>query len=96
MNLKNKNVVVTGKFVGIDRNEVKLFLEENGAVYKPSVSTKVDILIVGHVQIDLLKSDSRTKKMKMAADLIEEGKNIEFIFEEKFLSLFNEWKGENK
>lgn len=93
MYLENKNVAVTGKFIGIDRNEIKSFLEEKGAVYKPSMSNKVDILIVGHVQTDLLKFDSRTKKMKMAADLIEEGKKIEFVFEEEFLSFFKEWKG---
>jgi DNA ligase (NAD+) len=43
-----KQIVITGTFNQIKRNEIKIFFEANGAITKNSVSKKTDYLIVGN------------------------------------------------
>ena len=47
MDVKNKNVVLTGKFSTLKRSEAKTKLEALGANVKSSVSKKTEMLFAG-------------------------------------------------
>ena len=46
-NISNKKFVITGTIEGIPRDEIKLFIENNGGSVIGSVSKNTDALIVG-------------------------------------------------
>ena len=46
-NITNKKFVITGTIEGIPRDEIKLFIENNGGSVTGSVSKNTDAVIVG-------------------------------------------------
>jgi DNA polymerase-3 subunit epsilon len=58
-----------------------------GADFKGNVSTKVDTLVIGDADFVQFADGMRTGKMKKAAELNEDGHEIEIIAERDFLAL---------
>ena len=74
--LKNKTVLVTGKWDGISRGEVKSLIEENSGKTISSVSKKLNFLIIG---------ENPTKKKVDYAKQLE----IKVIDQAEFLKMLN-------
>lgn len=53
MDLTGKNIVITGSLRPLTREEAIRFLESKGAVVQNYVSSRTDILVVGHKQLNL-------------------------------------------
>lgn len=87
MDLTGKNIVITGSLRPLTREEAIRFLESKGAVVQNYVSSKTDILVLGHKQLDLFDPDKRSKKHDVALKRISDGQSITFLPEESFFDL---------
>ncbi len=87
IDFNGKVVVVTGSLRPMTRQEVVVFLEEKGAIVHNYVSSKTDILLAGHKQLDLFEPDKRSKKYEAALSRISEGQAIIILSEEVFFSM---------
>lgn len=63
-NISEKNIVLTGDFKIGKRNEIKTFLEDNGASVKNSVSGKTNYVIVGSLGSEDWKFGNYGEKLK--------------------------------
>lgn len=85
--LFGKVLVFTGE-LSISRREAYQIAADCGAIIKTSVSKKVDYLIVGEQDLELVGEDGISTKQEKALKLNEEGSShIESISEEQFMSL---------
>ena len=87
MDLTGKNIVITGSLRPLTREEAIRFLESKGAVVQNYVSSKTDILVLGHKQLNLFDPDKRSKKHYVALKRISDGQSITFLPEESFFDL---------
>lgn len=87
MDLTGKNIVITGSLRPLTREETIRFLEGKGAVVQGYVSSKTDILVLGHKQLNLFDPDKRSKKHDAALRRISDGQFITFLSEESFFDL---------
>lgn len=87
MDLIGKNIVITGSLRPLTREEAIRFLESKGAVVQNYVSSKTDILVLGHKQLNLFDPDKRSKKHDVALKRISDGQSITFLPEESFFDL---------
>ncbi|EPV37557.1 TPA: BRCT domain-containing protein [Streptococcus agalactiae] len=87
MDLTGKNIVVTGSLCPLTREEAIRFLESKGAVVQNYVSSRTDILVLGHKQLNLFDLDKRSKKHDEALRRISDGQSITFLSEESFFDL---------
>ena len=87
MDLTGKNIVITGSLRPLTREEAIRFLESKGAVVQNYVSSKTDILVLGHKQLDLFDPDKRSKKHDVALKRISDGQSITFLPEESFFDV---------
>ena len=87
MDLIGKNIVITGSLRPLTREEAIRFLESKGAVVQNYVSSKTDILVSGHKQLNLFDPDKRSKKHDVALKRISDGQSITFLPEESFFDL---------
>ena len=87
MDLTEKNIVITGSLRPLTREEAIRFLESKGAVVQNYVSSKTDILVLGHKQLNLFDPDKRSKKHDVALKRISDGQSITFPPEESFFDL---------
>ena len=74
--LKDKKIVVSGKFQKVSRDELKQLIEQNGGKNSSSVSSNTSLLIAGE--------NIGPAKLKKAKNL-----DIEIINEQEFLNLIN-------
>lgn len=77
-----KNVVISGKFFSIEREELASRLKDCGAEIKAGVSKKVDYIITG--------DEPGWKKMERVDELIEEGYDILILDEDDVLEILDE------
>ena len=75
--LRDKKIVISGKFLKISREELKLLIEENGGQNVSAVSKSTSLLIAGE--------NIGPSKLKKAQNL-----NIEILNESEFLELINQ------
>ncbi|MGG5319221.1 BRCT domain-containing protein [Enterococcus sp. AZ072] len=87
MYFEGKAVCISGKISGYTRTEVIECLEQLNAVFKPNVSNQLDILVLGHTQMNLFYEQKKTTKHIKVERLIEEGSKIEILTEENFLNI---------
>lgn len=80
--LYQKNVVISGKFFSIEREELASRLKDCGAEIKAGVSKKVDYIITG--------DEPGWKKMERVDELIEEGYDILILDEDDILEILDE------
>ncbi|MDO4634855.1 MAG: BRCT domain-containing protein [Streptococcus sp.] len=85
--IAGKIVVITGSLRPMTRQEVTTFLEEKGAIVQAYISSRTDILIAGHKQLNLFEPDKRSKKYEAALGRIAEGQKITILSEENFFNL---------
>lgn len=79
--LNGKNVAITGDVPGFSRADIELLISELGGINKSSMSRRVNYLIVGYENTEIV-SDQRTyksQKILYAEELIQKGYNIQFI-----------------
>lgn len=89
-NISGKNIVLTGDFKTGGRNEIKLFLEENGAFVKNSVSGKTNFIIIGAYGSKEWKFGTYGGKVDKALELQAKGKDVKIIKEEEFFKCLKE------
>ena len=82
--LSGKSIVLTGEFECGSRAEIELFLENQGAVIKTSVSGKTDYLLIGTLGNEDWSFGSYGSKFEKAVELQEKGKPIKILKEEDF------------
>lgn len=92
MDLTGKNIVITGSLRPLTREEAIRFLESKGAVVQNYVSSKTDILVLGHKQLNLFDPDKRSKKHDAALKRISDGQSITFLPEESFFDLVKKFQ----
>ena len=68
MDLTGKNIVITGSLRPLTREEAIRFLESKGAVVQNYVSSRTDILVLGHKQLNLFDPDKGLKSMMQHLD----------------------------
>jgi|GEM_PF-1774632 len=84
MDIRNKNFVFTGRLMIMMRSQAKNLVLSLAGYVQSTVSAKTDFLVVGNTAIDLLEADSRTKKRKIAEELIAAGIDIKIDDEQWF------------
>lgn len=89
-NISEKNIVLTGDFKVGKRNEIKSFLEDNGASVKNSVSGKTNYVIIGSLGSEDWKFGNYGEKVEKALELQSKGKDIKIIKEEEFFKCLKE------
>lgn len=88
----NKNIVFTGELDSMDKKYAMQEVVNLGATIKSGMSKKVNILIVGKQDKSLVGSEGISSKEKKARELINNGIDIEILFEEDFLKYLTEAK----
>lgn len=73
MDIKGKNIVITGILPGLTREEAITMIESKGGCIQKAVSKNTDILIVGNSQMDMFNLEKVSKKRVLTNRLIEEG-----------------------
>jgi DNA polymerase-3 subunit epsilon len=77
----------TGAMYSMTRREAAELITDVGADFKNSVSTKIDLLVVGDADFVQFADGHQTGKMKRAAKLKSDGEDIEIVTERDFLAL---------
>lgn len=90
LNLRDKQVVLTGNFVNGSKDEITSKLEMLGASVKNSVSGKTDYVIVGGYGSNDWACGNYGSKVKKALELQSKGKDIKIIKEEEFFKCLKE------
>lgn len=76
-----QKVVITGVFSNISRQEIAQMLKEKGADIDTSITERTNFLITG--------KDPGPSKIRTVETLIKNGKSIQLISEQQFLSMIN-------
>jgi NAD-dependent DNA ligase len=76
-----------GSHVLDDWREAAARIVEFGADFRSNVSTKVDMLVIGDADFVQFADGMQTGKMKKAAEIKEDGHDIEVMAERDFLSM---------
>lgn len=87
--LFGRTLCFTGAMYSMVRREAAERITAFGADFKDNVSTKVDTLVIGDADFVQFADGMRTGKMKRAAQLSDEGHEIEIIAERDFLALLH-------
>ena len=82
--LKDKNVLFTGTLSLMKREKAEHLASQVGASILSSVNSKLDYLIVGIQNKNIVGKDGLSSKMKKAKELAVKGHKIEIIDEEEF------------
>lgn len=87
----NKAFVFTGDMQEISRQDAMQSVVNLGGIIKSGVSKKVDYVVVGVQDADLVGLDGMSSKERKAKELMGQGVDIKIIDEEKFSQLIS-WK----
>lgn len=82
---KDEVVVFTGGLVSMGRDEATRLVRRLGGSIGSSVTKKTTILITNTRDIETLKSEEMSTKLRKAVDLKAKGQNIKIIDEDEFL-----------
>lgn len=82
--LKDKSVLFTGTLSLMKRGKAEELASQVGASILSSVNSKLDYLIVGIQNRNIVGKDGLSNKMKKAKELVAKGHKIEIIDEEEF------------
>ena len=82
--LKGKNILFTGTLSLMKRKEAEKLASEAGASIEKSLNNRIDYLIVGIQNRNIVGADGLSSKMKKAEELAAKGHKIEMIDEEEF------------
>ena len=82
--LKGKNVLFTGTLSLMKRRQAEDLASQAGASILSSVNSRLDYLIVGIQNRNIVGTDGLSSKMKKAKELAANGHKIEMIDEEEF------------
>jgi DNA polymerase III subunit epsilon len=85
--LYGRQICFTGAMYSMTRREAAARIVEFGADFKSNVSTKVDTLVIGDADFVQFADGMQTGKMKKAAELKDDGHDIEVMAERDFLSM---------
>jgi DNA polymerase III subunit epsilon len=85
--LYGRQICFTGAMYSMTRREAAALIVEFGADFKNNVSTKVNTLVIGDADFVQFADGMQTGKMKRAAELKEDGHDIEVMAERDFLSM---------
>lgn len=85
--LYGRQICFTGAMYSMTRREAAARIVEFGADFKSNVSTMVDTLVIGDADFVQFADGMQTGKMKKAAELKEDGHDIEVMAERDFLSM---------
>lgn len=76
--------------ISLSRSDAAKIAADAGITIKAGVSKKVNLLIVGDQDLDLLAGHSKSSKHRRAEELIEQGHEIRIIGETEFLALLKQ------
>ena len=82
--IRDKTIVITGKFEYADKDEIKELLNAHGARIIEKVSKQVDVVLVGALGDPRWKNGNYGNKIKDAIDFKSKGDNIDIIHENSF------------
>ncbi|MGN0145187.1 MAG: exonuclease domain-containing protein [Clostridium sp.] len=82
---KNEVVVFTGRLSSMSREEAMKLVRMAGGTNGSSVTKKTTMLVTNAKDIDNLKRDEMSTKLRKAIDLKSKGQEINFISEEEFI-----------
>ncbi|QAA34540.1 exonuclease domain-containing protein [Clostridium manihotivorum] len=85
---KDEVVVFTGKLNSMSRDEAMRVVRKLGGATGSSVSKKTTILVTNMKDIESLRKEEMSIKLRRATDLKAIGHNISFLDEEEFLKRF--------
>lgn len=85
--LRNETVVFTGTLASMTRKQAQALVRSLGGQVQSSVSKKTTILVIGKSNLDLFEQDSRSLKLKHAANLQNKGFLLKKLGEEEFIKL---------
>lgn len=92
IDVAGKIIVITGSLRPMSRQEVTVFLENQGAVVQGYVSSQTEILLAGHKQLNLFEPDKRSKKYEAVLARIAEGQEITILSEDVFFNMVKNLK----
>lgn len=92
IDVAGKIIVITGSLRPMTRQEVTVFLENQGAVVQGYVSSQTEILLAGHKQLNLFEPDKRSKKYEGVLARIAEGQEITILSEDVFFNMVKNLK----
>jgi DNA polymerase-3 subunit epsilon len=87
--LYGRRICFTGAMFSMTRREAAERIVEFGADFKKNMSGEVDLLVVGDADFVQFADGLQTGKMKKAAQLKEDGLDVEIVCERDFLALLN-------
>ena len=83
--LSGKRIVLTGPLKTMTRGEAISYISAHGGTYLSSVSKKTNMLITNVKNIDRMRPEDMSTKLRKAMSLISLGQPIEILSEEEFL-----------
>lgn len=87
--IKDKTICLSGNFDFGQKSKVENFISKHGGKVVPSVTKKIDILVVGNSGSELYVQDNYGTKVKKAIELNQKGNNILIIKEKDFFNKIN-------
>ncbi|USS93797.1 exonuclease domain-containing protein [Fructilactobacillus ixorae] len=85
--LNDLNFAITGNLFELSRDDAKKAIENKGGIFKSGMSSKVNYLVVGVEDKNVVGEDGKSTKMRKAEELIAKGYPIKMINEDQFLEL---------
>ena len=87
LSFSEKTVCLTGDFEYASRKEIEKLVVRAGATCKSAVSGKTDFVIIGNLGSPDWSCGNYGTKVKRAMELQEQGKNIQLMKENEFISI---------
>ena len=85
--MKGLTVCLSGNFVRGNKEEIGKYISDKGGIIVRSVSSKLNILLVGGLECDLYAHGTYGTKTKRALELNEKGSNINIVSESDFFAM---------
>ncbi|MBE5960165.1 MAG: DNA polymerase III subunit epsilon [Lachnospiraceae bacterium] len=83
--LTGKRIVLTGPLKSMTRGEAIGYITDHGGTYLSSVSKKTNMLVTNVPNIDRLRPEQMSTKLRKAMSLISSGLPIQILTEDEFL-----------
>lgn len=88
--LNDKTFAITGNLFELSRSDAKKIIENKGGIFKNGMSSKVNYLVVGIEDKNVVGEDGKSNKLRKAEELINKGNKIKILNEKEFLNLLEE------
>lgn len=83
--LAGKQIVLTGPLKSMTRGEAIGYISDHGGTYLSSVSKKTNMLVTNVPNIDRMRPENMSTKLRKAMSLISAGQPIQILTEDEFL-----------